>query len=283
MKTIKMGGVPEHFNLPWHLAIEGKEFEKEDIKVTWKDFPDGTGTMCKALREGDLDGAVILTEGIIKDICAGNPVKIVQEYIATPLIWGIHVAAGSAFQKVEDLEGEKVAISRLGSGSHLMAYVNAARMGWSLRNLEFETVIDADGAINALQNNKAGYFMWEHFTTKPLVDQGIFKRLGDCPTPWPCFLIVFREEFLKKNSGEVKKLLTTINGITRDFKKRPGVEKLLSERYQQKPEDIKDWLNLTEWSQKQISGEEIDRVQEELKELNLISKKADKEFILHNL
>ncbi|MFT6359470.1 MAG: hypothetical protein ACJAYJ_003701, partial [Saprospiraceae bacterium] len=25
--TIRLGGVPEHFNLPIHLAVEGKQFE----------------------------------------------------------------------------------------------------------------------------------------------------------------------------------------------------------------------------------------------------------------
>ena len=32
MKTIRIGGVPEHFNLPWHLAMEEGNFEKENCK-----------------------------------------------------------------------------------------------------------------------------------------------------------------------------------------------------------------------------------------------------------
>ena len=281
MKSIKIGGVPEHFNLPWHLGIENGDFEKAGISVSWRDFPDGTGGMCKAMRNGELDGAVMLTEGIIKDICAGNPAKIVQEYIGTPLIWGIHVAADSPYQSVEDLEHQRVAISRFGSGSHLMAFVHAGRQGWNMRDLDFKTVIDIDGAVNALEEEEAAYFLWEHFTTKPLVDKGIFRRLGDSPTPWPCFVIAFREEFLKEHSGEVDKLLKVLNGITSDFKQRPGVEKLLAERYGQKPEDIKEWLKLTEWSQQQISEEEFERVQEELKELNLITEKCKRSHVLH--
>ena len=35
----------------------------------------------------ETDIAVILTEGIIKDIAAGNPSKIVQVYVQSPLIW----------------------------------------------------------------------------------------------------------------------------------------------------------------------------------------------------
>jgi TRAP-type uncharacterized transport system substrate-binding protein len=53
----------------------------------------------------------------VKDIVAGNPSKIVQVYVESPLIWGIHVA-NSKYKTVSDLEDTKVAISRQGSGSH---------------------------------------------------------------------------------------------------------------------------------------------------------------------
>ena len=104
MKTIKVGGVPEHFNLPWHLCIEEKLFEDKDLNVIWKDFPGGTGEMNKALRSGEIDVAVILTEGIIKDIISGNESKIIQTYIGSPLVWGIHVAAGSKYKSVAALK-----------------------------------------------------------------------------------------------------------------------------------------------------------------------------------
>jgi actin-like ATPase involved in cell morphogenesis len=58
--------------LPWHLAIENKEFESHDINLQWTDVPEGTGKMCQMLRDGETDIAVILTEGIVKDIVAGN-------------------------------------------------------------------------------------------------------------------------------------------------------------------------------------------------------------------
>lgn len=283
MKTIRIGGVPEHFNLPWHLGMENGDFEENGIQVAWRDFKDGTGGMCRAFREDQIDAAVILTEGIIKGISGGDKVKIVQEFIATPLIWGIHVAAESDFKKLDELEHEKVAISRPGSGSQLMAYVNAGRQGWNMRELDFETVIDVEGAVDALEDGRAGYFMWEHFTTKPLVDKGIFRRLADIPTPWPCFVIAFKEDFLKENAAEVKKLLDTINGITKDFKKTPDLENIIAERYGQKPEDVREWLQRTEWSQKQIGDEDLDRAQEELKELALIPEKLKKERLLYTL
>ncbi|MDX1603075.1 MAG: substrate-binding domain-containing protein [Salinimicrobium sediminis] len=270
MRKIKVGGVPEHFNLPWHLGIEEGAFRRNGVDLTWKDFPDGTGAMCKALRNKEIDVAVILTEGIIKDILNGNEALIVQEYIASPLIWGVHVAAESNFRTPEDLKNQKVAISRYGSGSHLMAFVNARNMGWDPAELEFEVVGDIQGAVDALGSGKAGYFMWEHFTTKPLVDKGIFRRVADCPTPWSCFVIAVRKEFLEQEQATVQNMLKTLNTITRDFKKIPKVEVALARKYDQKVEDIEQWLKITNWSQKQISVQEIQKVQEQLFELGLI-------------
>ena len=180
MTTLKIAGVPEHFNLPWHLCLEHGEFAASNIDLQWTDVPEGTGKLCQMLRSGETDIAVILTEGIVKDIVGGNPSKIVQVYVESPLLWGIHVAANSKFKTIPDLQDAKVAISRIGSGSQLMAYVNAEQNGWKTSDLQFEIVNTIDGAVESLTAGKSDYFMWEHFMTKPLVDQGIFlsrKRL----------------------------------------------------------------------------------------------------------
>lgn len=283
MKTIKVGGVPEHFNLPWHLCIENGDFETNGIRIEWRDFPDGTGAMNKALRNKEIDVAIILTEGIIKDIVAGNSSRIVQKYIGSPLIWGIHVAGDSNFYQLEELKGTTAAISRMGSGSHLMAYVNARKQGWKPENLHFETVGDIDGAVEALNSNRAQYFMWEHFTTKPLVDKGIFRRVADCPTPWPCFVIAAREEILEKNSQEIQDMLDVVNSKTREFKDIPDIEEKLASRYGQRKDDIEKWLGKTSWSQEQITEEELIKVQNTLKELGLIDNSVSSSKIIYNL
>lgn len=274
MKTVKIAGVPEHFNLPWHLCIENGEFEEENIDLQWTNVPEGTGKMCQMLRDGETDLAVILTEGILKDIAAGNPSKIVQVYVQSPLIWGIHVDAKSDFQTLKDLKNKKAAISRLGSGSQLMAYVNANEQGWEMDDLEFEIVNTIDGAVDALTNKKADYFMWERFMTKPLVDKGVFRRIDDCPTPWPSFIIVGRDEFLKKNAKIVETILKIINKTTVDFKEIPEIDKKLSELFNQKAEDIKEWLKLTQWSQKNLTEKSFNKIQNQLFDLGIIDKKS---------
>jgi ABC-type nitrate/sulfonate/bicarbonate transport system substrate-binding protein len=274
MKQIKIAGVPEHFNLPWHLCIEKGEFEAVGIDLQWTDIPEGTGKMCQMLRDGETDIAVILSEGIVKDITAGNPSKIVQVYVESPLIWGIHVAANSKFKTLSDLENGKVAISRLGSGSQLMAYVNADNQGWNTEKLQFEIVNTIDGAVEALTNGTADYFMWERFMTKPLVDKGIFRRIGDCPTPWPCFVIAVRDEVLKKHPNTIAQIVKIINSTTQVFKEIPSIDKTLATKYHQKIEDIQEWLSLTEWSQKPLSENMLNKIQNQLFELKIIDKKG---------
>lgn len=274
MKTIKIAGVPEHFNFPWQLCIENGEFEVEGIGLQWTDVPEGTGKLCQMLRNEEADIAVILTEGIVKDIIAGNPSKIVQVYVQSPLIWGIHVATNSKFQALSDLEHTKVAISRIGSGSQLMAYVNAGNQGWKTEDLQFEIVNTIDGAVEALTNGTADYFMWERFMTKPLVDNGTFRRIADCPTPWPCFVIAVRDEVLEKHPGTITRILEIINQTTAEFKDIPSIDRTLASKFNQKPEDIREWLALTKWSQKPLTEEMLNKVQNQLFDLSVIDKKG---------
>jgi len=273
MKKVNIIGVPEHFNLPWHLAIEEGAFEEWGIDLQWTDIPEGTGRMCQMLESGKTDLAIILTEGLVKSITEGNPAKIVQEYIASPLLWGIHVGTKRKYESIADLETTKTATSRFGSGSHLMAYVNAQNEGWDTGKLQFEVINNLEGAVEALTNGTADYFMWEHFTTKPLVDSGIFRRLGDCPTPWPCFVIAATDKFLKENSSVLKHILEVINLYTTEFKQIPSIDRTLANRYEQQLEDIQEWLSLTRWSQSQLERQTLEKVQETLIDLKLIDKK----------
>ena len=91
MIRLKIGGVPEHFNLPWRLAIEEGSFEKINMKLHWSDMPGGTGQMIRGLESESIDIAVLLTEGVSKAILEGLPAKILSYYVTSPLRWGIHV------------------------------------------------------------------------------------------------------------------------------------------------------------------------------------------------
>ncbi|WP_347374717.1 substrate-binding domain-containing protein [Aequorivita sp. Q41] len=281
MKNFLIGGVPEHFNLPWYIALRDKDFQKKNINLRWKDYPGGTGQMCQALREKEIDMAVILTEGVVRDIINGNDCKIVQVFVKSPLIWGIHVAANSDYNTVSDLKGTAAAISRYGSGSHLMAYVNAENLEWNLQSdLKFKVIQDLDGALEGLPNGNGDYFMWEKFMTKPYVDTGVFRLVGESPTPWPSFVIAVRNDVLDNEAEAIQTILEIINSTTNGFKQLEAIDQIIAKRYGQKIEDVQEWLSLTEWSDTQLTLKELENIQQKLLELDLIENKIQHTSIL---
>ena len=121
------------------------------------------------------------------------------------------------------------------------------------------------------------------FTTKPYVDNGTFRIIGECPTPWPCFVIAVRNEVLENEEECVKNILKVINNITSNFKNTSKLDQIISKRYGQKLADVKQWLSLTEWSQDQISEIEVEKIQEKLLKLDLIDSKVLINKLLHFL
>lgn len=246
--NIRIGGVPEHFNLPIHLANERGEFEKNDISIEWKDFGGGTGQMTKALRDDEIDVCLLLTEGITADIINGNPSKIISEYVSTSLIWGIHTGNENALQHVDDIFIKQHAISRYGSGSHLMSMVNANSKGQSLESEQFTVINDINGALKSLDKLETDVFYWEKYTTKPYVDAGQIRRVGEYVTPWSCFVIAASDKILNEQPAAIVRLLEIIQDSCQKFMKDNTMIPLTSERYNQKLNDIERWYHSTEWA-----------------------------------
>ena len=131
-----------------------------------------------------------------------------------------------------------------------------------------------EGAVEALTNEKADYFMWERYMTKPLVDKGIFRRLGDCLTPWPSFVIVATDDLIEKQPEIIERVLKIINVKTSGFKESSNIKETLANRFRQKKEDIEQWISRTEWSQEPITEEVLNNIQNQLLELAIIDKKG---------
>lgn len=246
--TIRVGGVPEHFNLPIHLAMEAGAFQTRGVDIEWTFFKGGTGQMTKALRDGEVDVCIVLTEGIIADIIRGNPSKIISEYVTTPLTWGIHTGAANSLRHYEDIFDKRYGISRFGSGSHLMAIVDANSKGHRLSKEQFHIIKNLDGAIESLGKLETDVFYWEKYTTKPLVDRGLFRRVGEYVTPWPCFVIAATDAVLKAQPENIIRMLRTIHDYTDQFMQDDTAIAQVSQRYEQQLKDVERWYHSTEWA-----------------------------------
>ena len=248
LSTIRVGGVPEHFNLPWHLAIENGEFARRGLNVEWTTFKGGTGQMTKALRADEIDVNILLTEGIITDIIKGNPSKIISLYVKTPLIWGVHTGSANSINSYADIFDKKYAISRFGSGSHLMAIVDANSKEQTIDEDQFVVIKNLDGALSSLDRLDTDVFYWEKFTTKPYVDSGQLRRIGEYLTPWPCFVIAASDRILQEQPDNIIRLLRTIHDVCDTFMQDDNAIDLVSERYGQKKRDVERWYHSTEWA-----------------------------------
>ncbi len=272
MKRFKIGGVPEHFNLPWRLAIEEGKFKDAGVELHWSDMTGGTGQMIKGLQAGTLDIAVLLTEGITRAILKGLDAKIMAVYVQSPLCWGVHAPTNQSLYGLADLDGATFAISREGSGSHLMSYVLAQREGWEAAALSFEVVGDIYGGLWALNHGEAQGFLWEKYTTQPFVDQGKCKRIGEVFTPWPCFVIAVRDEVLAQDEVLLNTVIRMVQERAAQLKAAPDTPEVLAWRYALKQGEASEWLAQTEWSSvPKIDPSAIQTTVESLLELDLLT------------
>ncbi|MFN8286268.1 MAG: ABC transporter substrate-binding protein [Chitinophagales bacterium] len=248
MTRISIGGVTEHFNLPWNLAVERGKFAQAGVELDWKFFPGGTGVMTEALKSGELDLAILLTEGFISAASKGLKAKIVKEYITSPLGWGIFTGTQSNLHSVYGKEAKKYAISKLGSGSHLMAMIHAEQRGDRVKPADLIEVKSIDGAMLSLTKNETQVFYWEKYMTKAFVENGTVRMIGEFSAPWSSMLIIASDEALKTKSEGIAKVLDVINTESAEFVSSSESVNLLCNRFKLSESDAYTWLLSTVWS-----------------------------------
>lgn len=271
MIDLFIGGVAEHFNMPWHLLLQSGKLEKKGIRAAWRDFHGGTGAMVEALNEDKADIAMMLTEGAIKGISSGGKFRILSFYVSSPLVWGIHVPADSPFQTMEDVRGHRYAISRYGSGSHLMSFVDARMRDWPLEDLKFEVVGNLKGARKAFKDKTAEIFLWEKFTTKPYVDNGEFRRIAERPTPYDCFVICASEKALADKEEAIYHAMKGVFKSARKLYEHPDRVAIVAKRYHQQEVDVARWFETVHWTPKlDLQKKMLKQAMNTLKPLDLI-------------
>lgn len=281
MKTLRITGVPEHFNFPWKKVVKAQPFEKDGISLQWTDESRGSGQMNNALREDKTDIAIVLTESFLKDFEAGNPSKMIGFHVKSPLIWGIHISASSPVNSLDEITSPSFLISRPGSGSQLMGYVLAKREGWDSNTLDFKTVSNLPGALEVMTPEKPEMFLWEKYTTKPWVDSNQMKRIGEVPSPWPCFAIIATDKALAEFGEVIFQLRDILYQSSEDLQSSDSVIDEISTNYELKRNDVIDWFRQTTWAiDAAISRTQLIRSMRIMEELGIISEEIPLEDFL---
>jgi ABC-type nitrate/sulfonate/bicarbonate transport system substrate-binding protein len=230
--------------------------------------------MAAALREKRLDVAMLLTEGAVAG-AAGGGLEIVSLFTESPLIWGIHVPAASNLATVADIRGARYAISRRGSGSHLMSFVHARQQGWPAADIRLEVIRNLQGAVDAFDAGRADVFFWEKFMTKPLVDAGRFRRVGEFIAPWPAFVVCAAADALAAKGPAIAAALRMAAGAAERLSASADAAALIASRYGLEARDARDWLAATRWSRNVGAREQdIEPAVAALRELDLVARET---------
>ena len=175
MRQFRIAGVPERFF--------------DAIKDQLIMCRGGTGEMIEKLNNKDLDIAIGLTEGFVKN----GKFPIIGQYTINPITWMI---CGKSAVNIKTL-----GISRFGSGSELMGHLLAERENLSFN---FKECFHLEGLLESMRNGNIDAFLWEHFTTLPHVQPR--EIAGSIDSPWPAFCIACRPEILE-HKEDLKRLL----------------------------------------------------------------------------
>ncbi|MFM7765118.1 MAG: hypothetical protein ACKO6I_05600, partial [Sphingomonadales bacterium] len=97
--------------------------------------------------------------------------------------------ANKTNEELPVLQQARFAVSRLQSGSHLMAKFFANReAGITLSDEPFVITQHIDGTRKTLAEGNADYFLWEKYMTSIWVDNGEFRQISEITAPWPAFV-----------------------------------------------------------------------------------------------
>ncbi|MFN0030670.1 MAG: ABC transporter substrate-binding protein [Flavobacteriales bacterium] len=277
---LRIGGVPEHFNLPWQLAAEHDIFSTEGIDLSWTMYAGGTGAMTKALNNGELDVAILLTEGYMSAAHQGLQAKIAKVYIETPLVWGIYSGANSKIKSVDDVKKGRHAISRFGSGSHLMAMIRASQKKQMLGEKDFLVVNSLHGAVESLVKNETQLFFWEKFMTRPHVKSGELNLVGEFSAPWSSFLIIASETVMNTKQEVLQRLLQVMNAELIAFKQDNSSVVHIRKKFDMSMTEARAWLKNTQWNYDyQIATQSLINSQDALASIGICNDKMKVESL----
>ncbi|KAL3462548.1 hypothetical protein BJX64DRAFT_277083 [Aspergillus heterothallicus] len=310
--TLRIGYVPEHYLAPLHLSLRSPTYASLPYTLTLTPFPSGTGHMITSLRSGEIDLAIGLTEGWVAGLAGKSAppsptqggYKIVGHWVDTPLRWAIVTGRDrDSLNSVQDLEGGKVGVSRLGSGSHVMSFVLAEREKWAKgakdqgqKGLE-PVILGPFGPLKegvagttpgqTPDSGKADFFMWEHFTTKPSFHgaDAPLKKIGEIFTPWPSWLIVASTATFPdpENDARLARLFEVLDSGIRAFESdNEGVVRMLGTGEfgcNYSAEDGGEWIRDVRFTEatRGVSAQVLGGVVDVLKTAGVIEERVDRE------
>jgi sulfonate transport system substrate-binding protein len=252
-------------------------------KVVWKKVPEGTAALIEGLHQKNFHVVTALTECAVAAALKDSSLQIVGSYVDSSLNWAVITSAQQEkFRSIADLgrSAVRVGISRYGSGSHLMPLILAKQEAWK-NPPSFVVCNNFSGLRESVVSGTCDFFMWEWFMTKPYVEQGLLKFIGNVPTPWPSVCFLAKKEVIDNFKGELFFALTAIRQAALEFRSHgsdrksdeqfaASVDKIVSQ-FSFQPQDAESWLKTIQYSKDGIvSVNTIETVSQALFEAGIV-------------
>ncbi|KAI9007079.1 hypothetical protein BC832DRAFT_427760 [Gaertneriomyces semiglobifer] len=295
LTKLRLGCVPEHFSSPLYQAVAKGLFEEEGLEVEIVSCPGGTGEMVSMLKSEDLDVAIALTEGLVASLANNDDsnFRIVGTYVTSPLTWSIatsttgpHAATPRESPGPEawtGLKGAKIGISRYGSGSHIIPYVMADKMGWldgseeGKAPFDFVVLKNITGLVQGVTDGTIDAFLWERVMTKPHYDSGELHHLSNITPPWPAFSFAATTKTLA-NPASLKALHKVTSVAAKAFtQNHTDSIAYVQERFKLPEDDVKTWFSSVRYPQDTsvVSRKVVDECVSVLKKAGVIEGNGD--------
>ncbi|RLV92367.1 hypothetical protein JA1_003249 [Spathaspora sp. JA1] len=260
MSVLKVAYIPEHFSTPLFFAQQKGYYESFGLTIEFVKVIEGSGRLINLLNSGEVDIAIGLTEAFVADLGKGNEsYKLIDTYVSSPLLWAISTGFNrKELTKAEELQGGKIGISRIGSGSHIMSFVLAHSLKFTKEFSQFpilsnfknlrDSVNEKFTEGDELKNSDA--FMWEYFTSKKYYDNHEIKQIGEIYTPWPSWVINANAKSLSVKETDIKNFLTAVNsGIEYFVNHIDEAVEYISTNLDYSAEDAREWTKTVKFNQ----------------------------------
>lgn len=197
--------------------------------------------------------SMLLSVSFSQDKLHSTTLKI-ESHQPRYLGWALSAGKDSKHNSIDTLQNTNVAISRYGSGSHIMAYVLADQREWLKKGeqpFEFTVLNNFKNMRDGVNEGKCDYFMWETFTTKPYHDSGEIKRIGQITPPWPAFMFAAHTDLLAKDKQGLVKVLKAIEKATEVFMDQKEDESIkhVMRILEYPEEDVRRWFKTVRYAE----------------------------------
>jgi NitT/TauT family transport system substrate-binding protein len=223
---------------PVILALERGFFRQEGVNAEFVPFRGGPD-LVKAVVAGEILIGVTGSTDILVFREAGTPIKMIATHTE-----GNHFTLNVApdIQKVGDLKGKAIGVTRAGAATWVFARMVAKHEGWDPdRDVKIVGLGGLDAQVAALARREIHAYVWGDggAVTELQGKSRILMRLDRVTPRWISQIQYASEDGIRKNAQEIRRSLRAIFRAMRLMKDKPtDVADLLAKRLGWSPEAV---------------------------------------------